>query len=171
MNVNAVDTDAIEDEAIEADLTAPRWPWIIGTSLSLLGLAASAYLTYEHYTGSKTLACPAGGQGSIINCAKVTTSPWSVEFGLPVAVLGLVFFALMIVFQSPWAWRSLWRPLRAARVGWCLVGLGNAIVLLYDELAKIDAICEWCTSVHVLTLLLFVTTIFGTISTAPALEE
>ena len=31
-----------------------------------------------------------------------------------------------------------------------------------------DAICLWCTSVHVLTLLLFISTVFGTVATAPA---
>src|SRR5579875_3900362 len=73
-----------------------RWPWIVGTVLSILGLGVAAYLTYEHYTGSKTLACPSAGAHSLINCAKVTTSPWSVEFGIPVAVLGLVYFAVML---------------------------------------------------------------------------
>lgn len=142
-----------------------------GTVLSVLGLGVAAYLTYEHYTGSKTLACPSGGANSVVNCAKVTTSPWSVEFGLPVAVLGLVYFAVMLALQSPWAWRIPWFPLRAARVLWCLVGLGNAVVLIYDELYKIHAICEWCTSVHLLTFLIFVSTVFGTISTAPLPEE
>lgn len=141
-----------------------RWPWIAGTSLSILGLGVSGYLTYEHFTGSTSLACPAVSGG--INCLKVTTSPWSMEFGVPVAVLGLIFFAVMTVIQSPWAWRWPQPLLRAARIGWCLLGIGNALVLIYDELYKIDAICEWCTSVHILTFLLFITTTFGTITTA-----
>ena len=159
---------AVEEEEDVYDYVPPRWPWIVGVVLSILGLGVAAYLTYEHYTGSTTLACPAGSSGGLINCAKVTTSPWSVEFGLPVAVLGLVYFAVMLALQSPWAWRSPLRAVRAARIGWCLVGLGNAIVLIYDELVKIDAICEWCTAVHVLTFLLFVSTVFGTISLLPA---
>jgi uncharacterized membrane protein len=40
--------------------------------------------------------------------------------------------------------------------------------LVYFELEKIDAICEWCTSVHVITFVVFVVTVFGTASTAPA---
>lgn len=156
-----------------ADAPAPtasrRWPGIAGTLLSLLGLGVSAYLTYEHFTGSTTLACPAASSG--INCLKVTTSLWSVELGIPVAVLGLIFFAAMTALQSPWAWRWQQPLLRAARIGWCLVGIGNALVLVYDELFKIDAICEWCTAVHVLTFLLFLSTIFGTISTSPNLDE
>lgn len=158
---------ALEDEEVYEHLPPVRWPWITGVVLSVLGLGVSAYLTYEHYTGSTSLACPAGSRGGVVNCLKVTTSPWSVQFGVPVAVLGLVYFAVMLALQSPWAWRSPLRALRGARLAWCLVGLGNAIVLIYDEIYRIDAICEWCTSVHVLTFFLFVTTVFGTISTAP----
>ncbi len=161
------------DESYEGDVVdtvPPRWPWIAGVVLSILGLGVAAYLTYEHYTGSTTLACPAGSSGGVINCAKVTTSPWSVEFGMPVAVLGLVYFVVMLALQSPWSWRSPLPAVRAARIVWCLVGLGNAIVLIYDELVKIDAICEWCTAVHILTFLLFVTTVFGTIALPPAGE-
>lgn len=150
------------------DAARVRWPWIVGTVLSVIGLGVASYLTYEHYTGSTSLACPTHGA---INCLKVTTSPWSVEFGIPVSVLGLVFFVVMLALQSPWAWRSQLLPVRAARIAWCLVGLANAVVLIYDELYKIDAICEWCTSVHVITFLIFVSTVFGTISTAPVPDE
>lgn len=158
---------AVEDEEEVFDYAPPRWPWIAGVVLSILGLGVAAYLTYEHFTGSKTLACPAGSSGGLINCAKVTTSPWSVQFGIPVAVLGLVFFVVMLALQSPWAWRSPLLAVRGGRIVWCLIGLGNAIVLVYDELVRIGAICEWCTSVHILTFLLFVTTVFGTISLSP----
>ena len=41
------------------------------------------------------------------------------------------------------------------------------LYLLYAELFAIDAICLWCTSVHVLTLVLFGTTVYAT-STYPA---
>jgi len=164
-----VSAPAVEEEVWE-DLPPPRWPWITGLVLSVIGLGVAAYLTYEHYTGSTSLACPAATSGGHINCLKVTTSPWSVEFGIPVAVLGLVYFVIMVALQSPWAWRSPRLPVRAARLVWCVVGLGNALVLVYDELYRIDAICEWCTSVHIITFILFVTTVFGTISTAPVTD-
>ena len=161
-------TDRSFEEEWEIDaFHQPKWPWIVGLLLSILGLGVSAYLTYEHYTGSTSLACPAASSHGVVNCLKVTTSPWSVQFGIPVAVLGLVFFALMIALQTPWAWRSQLVVLRAARLAWCLVGIVSAIRLVYFELDKIDAICEWCTSVHVITFLIFVTTAFGTVSSTP----
>lgn len=130
----------------------------------MVGFAVAGYLTFEHYTSSTSLSCPAGG--GAINCLKVTTSIYSMIHGVPVAVLGLVFFAVMAVLQSPPAWRSDRLEIRAARVVWSLVGVGTALWLVYAELFKIDAICLWCSAVHVITLAVFVTTVFGTASTS-----
>ena len=38
----------------------PGWLRSGALLLSLVGLLASAYLTYEHFTASATLACPEG---------------------------------------------------------------------------------------------------------------
>ena len=87
--------------------------------------------------------------------------------GVPVADLGLVFFAVMALFQLPSAWRSVRPSIRAARIGWSLVGVATAIWLIYAELFRIDGICLWCTAVHLFTLLTFAATVFGTLSTGP----
>jgi uncharacterized membrane protein len=52
-------------------------------------------------------------------------------------------------------------------VGWSVVGLGTVFYLLSAELFVIDAICLWCTAVHVLTLLLFATTVYATVTYPP----
>ena len=57
------------------------------------GLLVSAYLTFEHFTANATLACSIGG---VVDCAKVTTSAWSTFMGVPVALLGLVFFVVTL---------------------------------------------------------------------------
>lgn len=146
----------------------PRWPAAIGLTLCGLGFAVAGYLTYEDYTSSTSLSCPAGG--GAVNCLKVTTSIYSKVHGVPVALLGLVFFAVMAVLQTPHAWRSDRLVVRAARVLWSVVGVATALWLIYAELFKIDAICLWCTSVHILTVLLFITTVFGTVATTPELD-
>jgi uncharacterized membrane protein len=139
----------------------PRWPGVVGTLACVLGLGVAGYLTYEHFTSSTTLACSDNG---IVNCLKVTTSSYSAVAGVPVAVLGLVFFAVMLVFQLPPMWRRPEPALRLGRLAWAVVGLGTVLYLLYAELFAIDAICLWCTSVHLLTLVLFGTTVFATTS-------
>jgi uncharacterized membrane protein len=141
----------------------PRWPGLVGTLASVAGLAVAGYLTYEHYTGSSTLACSDKG---IVNCLAVTTSSYSKVAGVPVAVLGLVFFAIMLVLQLPATWRRPEPAVRRVRMAWAVVGLGTVVYLLYTELFSIDAICLWCTAVHVLTLAVFVSTVLCTLSTS-----
>ncbi|MDQ1617256.1 MAG: hypothetical protein QOJ60_3195, partial [Actinomycetota bacterium] len=66
----------------------PRWAAITSFMLCLAGLGISVYLTIEHYRASTSLACPDTG---VVNCLKVTTSTYSKLFGVPVALLGLVY--------------------------------------------------------------------------------
>jgi uncharacterized membrane protein len=147
------------DEAWPSPLER-RWPWIVGTALSVLGLGVTGYLTYEHYTSSTTLNCPAGG--GIVDCLKVTTSQYAAIHGLPVAVLGLIFFAVMIGLQSRLAWAYASLGVCASRLLWSMAGVGTAIWLVYAELFKLHAVCLWCTAVHIIALLLFGLTAFGT---------
>jgi len=137
---------------------APAWLQWTTLVLSLAGLGVSIYLTIAHFNTSVTLACPAT---STINCEKVTTSPQSYVFGIPVAVLGLAFYVFMVAANSPWAWRSPWPPLRWARVGSVVVGIVFVLYLIYTELFTIGAICLWCTSVHVITFFLFGLIVFA----------
>jgi uncharacterized membrane protein len=125
-------------------------------ALAALGLGLSTYLTVEHYTGSTTLACSASG---VVDCVKVTTSPQSVVFGVPVAVWGLLYYAGMTVLALPPAWR---RPgLHPARLTAAVAGVAVALYLLYAELFILDAICLWCTAVHVVAAALLVATLLA----------
>jgi uncharacterized membrane protein len=143
----------------------PGWLAPTALTLSVLGLAVSLYLTYEHYTGSTTLACPATGA---IDCARVTASAWSSILGIPVAPLGLVFFAAMVVLCLPSMLRRPSLVLDVVRLGFCGVGLLMALYLLWAELFQIHAICLWCTGVHILTFLLFATLLIGRALVEPA---
>ncbi|GAA1691905.1 hypothetical protein GCM10009745_41610 [Kribbella yunnanensis] len=126
-------------------------PWLT-LAVSALGVLVSAYLTYEHFTAGTTLACPETG---VVNCMKVTSSKYSELFGVPVAVLGLLFFIGMVVLSLPALWRtaSPW-PARARLAG-VVVGVVFVLYLVWAELFRINAICLWCTVVHALTLILF----------------
>jgi hypothetical protein len=71
----------------------------------------------------------------------------------------------------PAAWRSTNPVVRRVRLGSTVIGIGFVCWLLYAELVKIQKICLYCTSVHVLTFLLFVVTIVATVATAPLPED
>jgi uncharacterized membrane protein len=141
-----------------ATTTVPAWLQWTTWGLSLAGLGVSTYLTIAHFNTTVTLACPAT---STINCEKVTTSPESYVFGIPVAVLGLAFYIFLAVANSPWIWRVQWPYLRWARIASVVVGIVFVLYLVYCELFKIGAICLWCTSVHVITFCLFALIVFA----------
>jgi uncharacterized membrane protein len=148
-----------------------QWTWrqMLTPIVSLLGLGVSIYLTLAHYTTAVQISCP---ENATINCEKVTTSPQSMVFGIPVAVLGLVFFVGMLAFNLPLAWRSRRRFVPWVRLGMAITGIGFISYLVYAELYVIHAICLWCTSVHVLTFVLFVAIVTGwEEATAPSYEK
>lgn len=141
---------------------------VIGTACSVAGICIAAYLTVAHYTSSTTLACPEHG---VVNCEKVTTSSYAVVFGVPVAVAGLAYFVVMTVLQLPGLWARADPVLRVGRVVVAAGGMAFVLWLLYAELFRLDAICLWCTAVHVLVFVVFVTTMFGTAIVAPSTER
>ena len=145
--------------------TVPGWLAPSTLIASAAGLGVSIYLTIAHYTTTVSLACP---ENSTINCEKVTTSPESFVFGIPVAVLGLVYFVAMLVLNSPVAWRSTAPLIRWTRQLSAFVGAGFVCWLVYAELFKVDAICLWCTSVHVIDFALFALITLGTVATSAA---
>ena len=145
--------------ATPATRAVPLWFQLTTWVLALAGLGVSIYLTIAHYGSSAILVCSEKG---LINCAAVTTSPESMVFGIfPVAVLGLAFYVLMVAITSPWAWRSSWPVIRWVRLGSVAVGMVFVLYLVYTELITLNAICLWCTSVHVITFLLFGLIVFS----------
>jgi len=144
-------------EAQPPGRTAPpqRVPsWVPRSSLALCmaGVVVAGYLTWEHLSGSKTFACP---QTGTINCVKVTTSSYSAILGIPVAPLGLLYFCAVTVLCLPAVWQSPRPFLRALRLGVVTAGVLLVLYLIWAELYQINAVCLWCSAVHILTIGLF----------------
>ena len=117
--------------------------------LALIGLGVAGYLTYIHYEGIKPV-CGLGG-----DCEKVQTSEWADLAGVPVALLGLLGYAGILV--------TLFIEREEALIAGALiafVGVGFSAYLTYRELFSIDAICPWCVaSAVIMTLLAIVMTV------------
>lgn len=111
--------------------------------LALAGLAVSGYLTYVHYAGIEPVCAGGGG------CERVQTSKYAELAGIPVAVLGLVGYALILV-----ASQLRGEAARMATALAALVGFGFSAYLTYLELFEIDAICHWCLASAVLMTVL-----------------
>jgi uncharacterized membrane protein len=163
-------TTAGRSAAVAGGETEPRGFWrkfspgamgalpFTALALSVLGVIPSAYLTYTHFNQTALAGCPDTGA---INCELVTNSPESKLFGvLPVSVLGLLFFLFLVAVNLPWAWRSPRREIHWLRLGSVVVGMIMVLYLVYTEIITLGAICLYCTSVHIITFLLFGVLVF-----------
>lgn len=148
-----------------ADRRPPRWAAPVTLLLCVAGALVAAYLTYEHYSTATTLSCPNRG---VLNCQKVTTSPESKLLGIPVALLGLMFFLGMIVLCLPAAWQSRSAWLHRGRIAATLLGVAMVVYLVYVELFVLDSICIWCTVVHGIALALFAAVVLAMAATQSA---
>ena len=99
--------------------------------LALFGLAISAYLTWVHYAEVQPIC------SGISDCERVQTSDYAELAGIPVAVLGLVGYAAILV--------SLWLRVEIT-VLLAYVAVGFSAYLTWAELFEIDAICQWCVA-------------------------
>ena len=130
----------------------PVWVPTISLGLSLAAVAIASYLTVTHYSDPTALACPDTG---IVNCTLVTTSSWSILFGVPLAVFGLAWAVVMTGLTVPWAWRSAAPWVDRTRLLVSGAGAAMVLYLVYVELFRIGAICLWCTAMHVTAVCLF----------------
>jgi uncharacterized membrane protein len=103
--------------------------------LAAVGLGIAAYLTYVHYRGIHVLCLANGG------CEQVQASRYAELGGVPVALLGVVGYAGILLAA---ALRG--ETARLAAVALTVVGLAFSGYLTYRELFTIDAICQWCVA-------------------------
>jgi len=117
--------------------TAGRASRVALAALALAGLAISAYLTWAHVSGAVPV-CVGGGAGG---CAAVQASRYSEVAGVPVALLGLVAYAAMLL-------AALLDREGAVLFGVfvALTGVLFSAYLTYLELFLIRAICQWCVA-------------------------
>ena len=107
--------------------------------VALAGIAVAGYLSWAHYADS-AVVCIAGG-----GCETVQESDYAAIAGVPVAVLGLIAYAVILALI---AWDAPIARLSAATIA--LLGLLFGAYLLALQLFVIDAICVWCLANDVL---------------------
>ena len=133
-------------------------------ALSVLGLLDAGYQTYTHFSNTGLVGCSAKGD----SCVVVQTSSYAWVFGIPVAVLGLAFFVFMVVINSPQAWRAKNPLIHRLRLAAVVVGMLFVLYLIYNELIRIGQVCEYCTSVHIITFILFALIVYQATAPKPA---
>jgi len=124
-------------------------PWLALAVTGLPGGAVGGYLTYVRWA-DKAAACYGIGE-----CGSVQTSSYSEVAGVPVALLGLLYFvtvsALAVGRLRLPRDAMAWAP--PAALSLALAATGFAAYLAYVEVSVLDALCAWCMVMAALTAL------------------
>ena len=107
--------------------------------VALAGIGIATYLTWVHYDEG-VLVCVAGG-----GCETVQRSSYAEIVGIPIALLGVISYAAILVLIL---WDAPYARLGAATLA--LVGLAFSAYLVVLQLFVIDATCVWCLANDVL---------------------
>ena len=118
---------------------------LASAAVAVIGLGIAGYLTAVHYGGGEPVCAIAHG------CAVVQQSEYAELAGVPVALLGLIGYAgiLVTLLRDDYTARGTTALLS-------LMGAGFSGWLTYVEVARLDAICIWCVGSAVCMVMLAV---------------
>ncbi len=115
---------------------------------ALLGVFASAYLLVDYVFGSGICLTGSG-------CDLVRASDFAYPLGIPMPLLGLVFYLLaMVMLLAAPPRRVIGLRADAMAAGWSVIGVGVMAFLTIVELFVIGALCSWCLLSAVASVLL-----------------
>ena len=132
----------------------PKWI-VFGLLLaSIIGFFDATYLAAEHYLGGVPPCFIATG------CEEVTTSKYSVVFGIPVALLGAVYYLVLFLLSIKLLESDSLKILKFISY---VSGLGffATIYFVYLQLFVINAICTYCMLSAASTTIIFVLSLVG----------
>lgn len=105
-------------------------------TLALLGFAINLFLVARRFTDPSAGIAGCGG-GS---CEEIMASRWSVVFGVPVPVLGMLAYAGLMVSLTAWGRRSHEPVLGAIS--------GAAMWFFFVQSVLLERYCAWCNAAH-----------------------
>lgn len=137
---------------MEQEKKSTFWIYLI-LVLSSLGLLDASYLTYKSLSGGG-LACPLTG-----GCDIVTTSSYSKIAGVPIALLGVLFY-LSVLILTALAIKSRDSKYHEYVVYSSFFAFLFSLYLVYVQLFVIRALCLYCMTSVLLVFLIFVSSLF-----------
>lgn len=114
---------------------------------SIIGLAVSAFLTYE-YLQPTPVVCPLTGNG----CELVRKSEYSTFLGISIPYLGIIYYLLAAAI-SIYLSQSYKRIIDQFRFLSSVLAVGFGIYLTYLEAYVIKAYCFWCVSSFIVSII------------------
>ena len=129
----------------------PAWRYWTQAGLAVLGLLVSLYLTWIKVSGGSAYCAGVG------DCDTVQSSVYSEMFGLPIALFGAGFYAIVLILTMVRR-RVTRKQAEYALLGQLTLVLAGTLYsgyLTYIELYVLEAICPYCVvSAIIVTLLL-----------------
>ena len=119
--------------------------WILLFFIAL-GFSDSVFLTWEHYTLS-SVGCPISPW---INCLAVTTSKYSEIFGIPLALLGSIYYLFMFFFLS--RKQKMFNHFLLITSSF---GVLFSIYLIYIQAFAIGLFCLYCLASALISFIIF----------------
>jgi uncharacterized membrane protein len=166
-------SEAARDARVEVEDERPSLGWrsfglpVLVIVLALGGIGASGYLTYARWF-DKSVVC-----AGFHSCSAVAQSSYSHMGPIPVAFLGLLGYAALLVVAAFWLrvgdrWGD-W-PLLLIW-GMALGGTAYSAYLTYLELFVIEAVCIWCVTQAVLMVGILIASTAGVLTMGRWEEE
>lgn len=126
-----------ETSSTKPSKTIRKWIAPAFIIFSVVGLADASYLTAKHYLGS-AIYCPVFG-----DCEKVITSSYSAIFGVPVSLLGALYYFTFLVLTILFLDTKNEKIMSfAARVS--VLGLAASVWFSFLQFFVIKAFCPYC---------------------------
>ena len=137
----------------QSEMNSPKFNKLIYffTTISLIGFLDAVYLTVSHYTGH--ISCSV-----ITGCQEVLSSPYSEIFGIPLALLGAIYY-LFILLNSLLYIDNQNRYSKLILSYIPITGFLFSLYLLYLMFFVINAICQYCLLSATTSTLLFILSI------------
>lgn len=117
--------------------------------ISIIGFIDATYLTVSHYNGNELVCGSSGG------CNIVTSSKYSVIFGIPVAGFGALYYLTMATLTFAWLQRKH-KTLKQIISYLPITGFVMSVWFVYLQLVVIEAICFYCMGSALSSTLLFI---------------
>jgi len=125
-------------------------PVLIGC-LALAGIADSTYLAMAHYQVISPAAVKSSAMCQLTagSCETIALSKESTIFGIPHAILGAAYFAMVLgavgIRLTTGRWAVPW-----AMLGLLIVGLGFSVYLVHAMFFVLHLPCPYCLTAHAL---------------------
>ena len=119
--------------------------------LSVLGLLISLYLTFLTFENNKTCS-----PFDIFDCGLVLSSSYSRIQGIPISVIGSIWFIVSSILARLGIYGH---DSRKKLFVWSGISLLGIITLIFVEITLIHSICFLCTLTHIIGLTIFVISI------------